>query len=93
MCNFTNYSQSSISRSRIICTNLPKYNPLPVLQKGIISGGDFITFLGLLLAAAVAIFAVLSRALLGFWVHFCLFFDTLNPFLPRIVNKSPSPSA
>ena len=54
-----------MNRSKIIYTNLPKYNPPPVLEKFINSGSDFNTFLGFLLAAAVAIFAVISKALDG----------------------------
>ena len=47
------------------------------------------TFLGFLEAAAVARFAVKSKAREGFFNKiFAIFFHTFNPFLPRFLKKS-----
>ena len=73
----------------IIYTILPKYNPLPVIQKNISSRIVDITFLGFLEAAAVAMFVVISKARAGFFnMFFAIIFDTLGPFLTKFWKKS-----
>ena len=77
-----------------VYTNLPKYNPLPVLQNVFNSGSVERACLEFREAAAVAIFAVKSNALPGLLkTFFASFFDTLSPFLPRFLKKSPRLSA
>ena len=73
---------------------MPKYNPLPVLSNVINSGIVERTCLEFREAAAVAIFAVKSKALRGLLKTFiAIFSQTLSPFLPRFLKKSPRRSA
>ena len=58
------------------------------------SGNVDKTFLGFLLSAAVALFAVISKARFGLLkAFFANYVDTLGPFLPRDLKKSIRPSA
>ena len=50
-------------------TNFPRYEPFPVWQKFITSGRLDKAALGLLVAAAVVIIEVISKALSGFLIH------------------------
>ena len=59
------------------------YTPLTVFQNFINSGNVDKICLGFLEATAMATFAVMAKARLGYFnIFFAIFFDTLSPFLP-----------
>ena len=73
---------------------MPKYKPVPVILKRITPGNVEKTALGLRNENAVPTFAPISRALPGFFKRFfAIFFDTLSPFLPKFLKKSPKSTA
>ena len=73
----------------IIYTNRGKYNPLPVLENVVNTGNVDRACLEFLETAAVAIFAVKSKACPGLLnTFFAIFFYTLSPFLPKFFKKT-----
>ena len=70
-----------------------KVDTPPCVVKMISSGNVDKAALGLLVAAAVAMFAPISKARPGFFnTFYAISFDTFNPFLPRFLKKSARPS-
>ena len=74
-------------------TNLPKYEPLPVRKKLIISQSDHKAAFGFLAADAVARFQLVSRARPGIFNKLvAIFLPALADTFPRVLKKLTSPS-